>query len=88
MVMILIIHILIALSSIAYASYMFFAPSRSKFVVSYSLVGMTLVSGSFLVLLQPAHMAQACVSGLAYTAFVLVAIVVAKRRLVKIPIER
>lgn len=88
MVMILIIHILIALSSIAYASYMFFAPSRSKFVVSYSLVGMTLVSGSFLVLLQPAHMAQACVSGLAYTAFVLVAIVAAKRRLVKIPIER
>ncbi|OGL32960.1 hypothetical protein A3F64_01665 [Candidatus Saccharibacteria bacterium RIFCSPHIGHO2_12_FULL_42_8] len=88
MVMILIIHILIALSSVAYVSYMFFAPSRSKFVVSYSLVGMTLVSGSFLVLLQPAHMAQACVSGLAYTAFVLVAIVAAKRRLVKIPIER
>ncbi len=88
MLMILALHILIALSSVAYASYMFFAPSKSKFVVSYSLVGMTLTSGSFLVLLQPAHMAQACVSGLAYTAFVLIAIVAAKRRLVEVPIER
>lgn len=79
--MILVLHILIALGSVAYVSYMFFAPSKPKLAVSYSLVVMTLTSGSFLVLLQPAHMAQACVSGLAYTSFVLIAIVAAKRRL-------
>jgi len=78
--MILITHIIIAIASIFYSTYLFMSPSKAKFNVSYSLVGMTLVSGSFLVFLQPSHMAQACVSGLTYTAFVLVAIVAAKKK--------
>ncbi len=81
--MILITHIIIALVSVFYSTYLFMSPSKAKFNVSYGLVGMTLVTGSFLVFLQPSHMAQACISGLAYTAFVLVAIAAAKKRLAK-----
>ncbi len=85
--MIIATHIVIALASILYTTYLLLSPAKANFNVSYGLVGMTLASGSFLIFLQPNHMAQACVSGLAYTAFVLVAIIVAKRRLAKVSIN-
>ncbi len=81
--MMLMLHIIIAITSVLYSTYLFLSPSKEKFTISYGLVGLTLATGSFLVFLQPSHMTQACVSGLAYTSFVLIAIVAAKKRFAK-----
>ncbi|MBI3494430.1 hypothetical protein HY004_00390 [Candidatus Saccharibacteria bacterium] len=82
--MVLITHIIIALSSVAYASYTLYAPSKAKLHVSYGLILLTLLSGSYLTILAPAHIAQACASGLAYSGAVLVMTIFAKRKLAEI----
>ena len=79
--MALIIHILIALGSIAVATAAYFYPSQSKLSLSYGLVAATLASGSYLVLANPAHMVQACTTGLIYLGAVSVAIISAHRKL-------
>lgn len=68
--MLLLVHIVVALASIGFASYMLLAPTRGKLPVSYTLIGMTLVSGIGLVVVNPAHMLHACLSGITYTIIV------------------
>lgn len=65
--MILPLHILIAVSSIGFTTYMFFNPTESKLKASYVLVAATIASGTALVISDSAHMLQACASGLLYT---------------------
>jgi hypothetical protein len=78
----LISHIIIALSSVAYATYVFFRPSKSKFYVTYALVASTLISGTYLVITnRPVHLASSCISGLTYIGIVMVAIVPAHFKL-------
>lgn len=64
--MILAAHIVIALFSLIYTSYALLRPADSRFRVIYSLVGLTIGSGTYLVVMQPSHMVQACISGLFY----------------------
>ena len=68
--MILPLHILIALSSIAVSGLASARPSRVLLRASYALVAATLASGTYLVALNPSHMPAACVSGLLYLAAV------------------
>ena len=79
--MILILHIFIAISSIVYTTFLSFAPSKTKLRISYTLVALTFASGTYLVLLKPAHMVQTCFTGLVYLAIVLAGIIVARHRL-------
>lgn len=79
--MILLIHIAIALSSVAYTTYLFFRPSQSKLNVTYGLVGLTLASGTYLTFLNPSHLASACTSGLMYIGVILVGVIAAKHKL-------
>ena len=79
--MVLIFHILIALCSVAYACYVFFNPSKPKMNVSYSLVGLTITSGTYLVVSMSAHLVHACVTGLVYLAAVFFILAAAKNRL-------
>ncbi len=85
--MILLIHISIALASVAYATYAFFSPSKTKLRVSYGLVAATIITGTYLVAISPAHMIQACTSGLIYIGVVSVAIVSAQRKLADASID-
>jgi hypothetical protein len=80
--MTLLLHIIIALSSVALTTITFIAPSRAKLRISYGLIGATLVSGAYLVLTSSAHMLQACVTGLLYVAFMTVGVIAARRKLV------
>ncbi|MEK7152663.1 MAG: hypothetical protein AAB834_01840 [Patescibacteria group bacterium] len=68
--MALLLHILIALSSVGYATYVFFSPSKSKLRVSYGLVALTLGSGTYLVWSTKAPILQSCMSGLMYISAV------------------
>lgn len=79
--MILALHILIALGSVGYTTYVFFAPTTAKLRASYALVALTLLSGTYLAVSNPAHILQTCVSGLIYTGAVSVGIAFARKKL-------
>jgi hypothetical protein len=79
--MILLTHIIIALSSVAYTTYLIFAPSKAKLRGSYALIAATLASGTALVIANPAHLLQSCMSGLMYVAVMTVGVAVVHRRL-------
>mgnify|MGYP001611922759 CR=1 FL=1 len=79
--MALILHIIIALVSIIYTSYVFISPSKMKLYASYALAGLTLVSGSVLLITKPSHLVQSCIMGLVYLGFVIFALVSARHKL-------
>jgi len=67
----------------AWATYAFFFPSRTGLRVTYGLVALTFASGFWLVLIMPAHMAEVCVTGLIYIAYVSCALVLSRNKLAK-----
>ena len=77
----ILLHVVIALASIAVASYGYVRPSKLVLRTAYSLVGMTLASGLYVVWNAPAHMVQACISGLVYIGVISIAIVAIKAKL-------
>jgi hypothetical protein len=79
--MILIIHIAIALSSIAFTTFTFFKPSQAKIKTAYAFVAATIGTGTYLVFLNPSHLASACTTGLIYLGIVGVGIVSAQYKL-------
>ena len=81
--MIILIHVLIAISSLVAISCAFMRPTALLLRISYGLIAATLASGTYLVVVMPGHMVQACVTGLAYTAIALVGIVAVRVRLAR-----
>jgi uncharacterized lipoprotein YbaY len=79
--MILLLHIIIALTSVAFTTYLMFAPSRTKLRASYALVAATLASGTLLVVQHPAHLLQSCLSGFTYTLLMTALVAVVRYRL-------
>ena len=79
--MILPIHILIAICSLAYTTYVFLFPSKQRLGIAEVLVGATLISGIVLVVAKPASMAHVCVTGISYLAVVSFGLFMATRRL-------
>lgn len=80
--MIILLHVLIALSSIAYTTYLYFRPSKHKFYAAYGLIAATLASGSYLVVSTHAPMISSCTGGLFYLAMVTSGIFAAHHKLV------
>lgn len=74
------LHIIIAVAGIIAAGATFRRPTTTLFRLSYALVGGTLASGTLLVLMSPSHLASACLSGLAYLAFVGATLAVARAK--------
>ena len=79
--MIVLFHIIVALLSIGFTTYLFVAPSQKKFYINYALIGLTFVSGAYLVARNTAHLAQSCFSGILYIGFMSTAMIVAHYRL-------
>lgn len=79
--MILMAHITVALASVAYSTYLYFYPAPSKFKPAYYLLGITIASGTYLVLSLGSHLVQACINGLLYIGVVSALIIAAKHRL-------
>lgn len=80
--MALILHVIIALTSMVYTTYLFVRPSRAKFYAAYALVALTLTSGTYLVVSTHARLVPSCEAGLAYLGVVLSGLVAAHHRLV------
>ena len=63
--MIILLHILIALTSLVVTTWLVIRPSRGRFTASYSLIAATLVSGTYLALTS-GRIQQTCLTGLVY----------------------
>ena len=68
--MLLLIHISSALASLIYTTLVYIRPSKLKFYTSYSLIGLTLASGTYLVVSTGASILGSCITGLVYLAVV------------------
>ncbi len=79
--MFLLTHIIIACASILQSTYLLFRPSKLKLKISYTLVFLTVASGSVLMVLNPKNLTQTCFTGLAYLAVVSIEIFASRRRL-------
>lgn len=79
--MILLTHIVIALSSLFVTAYAFVTPTQNTLRLSYAFVALTIATGTYIAVANPTHMVQACVSGLIYTGVVLTGIVAVRRKL-------
>lgn len=79
--MLLILHIIIALSGLFFTAATFFAPSKAKINAAFGFLAATIASGTALVVVLQASMLRACISGLLYTAVIFLGIYAAQRRL-------
>jgi hypothetical protein len=79
--MLILLHVLIALGGIASAGLSAVSPSVFKFRITYGLVGLTFISGTYLVISSHTNLTQACGSGLVYLGLVFVPMAVARKRL-------
>lgn len=80
--MVLALHVLIAITSLVYTTYLFVVPSSHKLKISYSLIALTVLSGVVLVWQQPVHALQACTTGLIYLAVMSFGVVAARKKLI------
>lgn len=71
--MVLILHIIFALSGVIFATYLLFRPTKKIVTASNSTAALTFVSGTYLVLSTQSNILKACLTGIAYFSFVLVA---------------
>jgi len=78
--MIILIHILIALSSVCFSTYLFFKPTNRNFYINYSLIGMTFATGIYLVLSTHSSLLKSCITGLIYLGVVSFATAAAQYR--------
>ena len=81
MLMILIAHIIIAITSLVLSSLSFLKPSQAKIKGSYIMLALTMISGTVLVYLTPGHILESCLVGLAYVGTTLVLVISANRKL-------
>lgn len=79
--MIILIHIIVALTSIVVASIALFNPSIKKLMVSYGFILGTIASGTYLLISTPSHILESCLTGLSYLVIVSVATIAAHVRL-------
>ena len=78
--MVLISHIIVAIASIIYTSYLALKPHKGRFAASNGLISLTLITGTVLVAQHPGSLVSSCMSGLAYLALVASGLLIARAR--------
>lgn len=81
--MILLFHIAIAIASLVHTTFLYIAPSRSKLRISYTLVALTVASGTLLVVLLDSPLLKTCMVGLVYLGIVSAGIIAARHKLMR-----
>lgn len=79
--MILVLHIAVAIASMAAATFVLFNPSKNGLKLNYGLLAATLASGTYMVATMSVHILQTCMSGLLYVGVVSALLYAANRRL-------
>jgi len=86
--MILLIHILIAVTSIAIASVTFFKPTIKRIGTSYGFIVATVASGTLLIVVNSADILHTCISGLTYLTIVTLVTIATHVRVRKLATEK
>jgi predicted ATPase len=81
--MLLLLHILAALSGLVFSTLSVLKPSQAKINTSFGLVIATILSGTLLVIATHSPILGSCITGLAYTGVTLSLIISARYRLAK-----
>ena len=81
--MIILLHVIIALTSIVSTTLLAFIPSRLKMGVSFGLIGATLASGTYLVISTHSSLVSSCLTGLAYLSVALAGVGVGAYRMAR-----
>ncbi len=79
--MILVLHIIFALLGILLTTLSLLAPSLKKIRMSYYLVGLTVVTGSYIIVTKHLSIKSVCLSGLLYIGFTVSCLIAASRKL-------
>ncbi|MDB5167584.1 MAG: hypothetical protein JWN26_729 [Candidatus Saccharibacteria bacterium] len=79
--MVILIHVIIALTSIVIASLAFLRPTMKKLLVSYGFIFATIATGSYLLVTIPSHILESCLTGLFYLTVVSMATIATHVRL-------
>ena len=70
MSIIVLIHVIIALSSVGIASFSYFKPTLKRLYTSYGFIVATIASGTFLILTTSGSILRSCLTGLFYVTVV------------------
>lgn len=68
--MIVLIHVIIALASVAASSVTYFKPTTQRLLASYGLIVATIGSGTYLILSTAGDILRSCLTGLFYVTVV------------------
>lgn len=82
--MVLIIHIIAALSSVGLTGINYIWPSKVRMKVDYGLVALTLVTAVYLIWTNPKDLISSCISGVTYFTIVLIGILATQRKMARI----
>jgi hypothetical protein len=80
--MMVLIHVLIAVSSLLFTVITFLKPSKTRLRIVQTLIVSTLASGTYLVINTHSNMVSVCFSGLMYLGFVSTLLMFADYKLV------
>lgn len=82
--MVILLHVIIALTSITIATLAFFKPSVKKLALSYGFIVATAASGTYLLVTTPSHIVESCLMGLFYATLISIATIAAQVKLRKL----
>ncbi len=82
--MVLVLHIVIALSTVGVSGFTLIKPNSNKLRLSYLLTVLTFITGGYLVIMSPSHLVSACVTGLVFLGIVGTLLFAARHRLASI----
>jgi hypothetical protein len=86
--MIVLLHVAVAVAGLVAAAVAYFIPSLLKLRISYALTGLTLLSGTYLVVSNNARILHTCITGLIYTAITFYLMHSAQNKLISLSAER
>lgn len=66
----LLLHIIIAITTVGFSGFTLIKPTSKKLKSSYLLTASTFATGTYLVIMSPAHLVSACFSGITFLAVV------------------
>lgn len=85
---ILILHIVLAITSLIVTGILIFSPSKRKINYTFLLFLGTLISGTYMIFTMNVNILVTCMEGLAFMAVVLGGIAIARKRIAKKEIQK
>lgn len=79
--MILIVHIILAVTSIVQVTHAVFFPTKYKLQIGYLLTLCTVISGFLMGITSPMSIGQVCVRGVIYLGLTITMLVLARKRM-------